>query len=416
MSYAVSTFGLMSFDLNSFDDVKKRYEGTKPIASKVNPVSDDIRPIFDRKRKYERIMKFSETCYALLDGDGYADSVTNSWVGEDKRQKCRDNVSETLTFAPVVWTRHDGYDTIRIRNGSGDYAHTSRYSFIARCLPRTMRMTIGQGRQYIWNKNVNDEKYLLPKSDFYTYRNGVCDEYPEKGHRYLTFEIVHGENVFSIIDGEFVVNPKRTAVNKELKAKYKKGIDSMWEYVCTVAPLFNNIFGRNVSYQEKWQLQHTYYDDAKEEIEKWVLDYTEGRVESNKFKRPLYLQDPQTVYGHGSMYAVGQGRAKSKVAYEELSERHKQMWRVHTRTNLKPHLTEVIIEDDEHPLKLVLAKEIIGDIPELTDCQDKDEAKKLRSRYNRWFNNHLVLVETVAHETITKRYTSQNPSTSKGRE
>ena len=77
---------------------------------------------------------------------------------------------------------------------------------------------------------------------------------------------------------------------------------------------------------------------------------------------------------------------------------------------------EVIIEDDEHPLKLVLAKEIIGDIPELTDCQDKDEAKKLRSRYNRWFNNHLVLVETVAHETITKRYTSQNPATSKGRE
>ena len=69
MSYTVSTFGLMSFDLNSFDDVKKRYEGTKPIASKVNPVSDDIRPIADRKRKHERIMKFSETCYAPLDRD-----------------------------------------------------------------------------------------------------------------------------------------------------------------------------------------------------------------------------------------------------------------------------------------------------------------------------------------------------------
>lgn len=408
MSYAVSTFGLMSFDLNSFDDVKKRYEGTKPINSKVNPVSDDIRPIFDRKRKYERIMKFSETCYALLDGDGYADSLTSNWVGEEQRQKCRDNVSETLTFAPVVWTRHDGYDTIRIRNGSGDYAHVSRYSFIARCLPRAMSMTIGQGKQYIWNKNGSgDKQYLLPKSDYYSYRNGVCEEYPEKGHRYLTFEIVHGENVFSIIDGEFVVNPKRTAVNKELKAKYKKGIDSMWEYVCTVAPMFNNIFGRNVAYSEKWQLQHAFHDDAKEEVEQWNLSYMEGRVKSNRHETHLYIQDPATVFGHG--------REEEKAKYDKLSEREKQMWRIGTRTNIKPHHTELILEDDEHPLKLVLAKEIISDIPELTDCEDKDEAKKLRSRYNRWFNNHLVLVETVAHETITKRYTSQNPATSKGR-
>ena len=408
MSYAVSTFGLMSFDLNSFDDVKKRYEGTKPINSKVNPVSDDIRPIFDRKRKYERIMKFSETCYALLDGDGYADSLTSNWVGEEQRQKCRDNVSETLTFAPVVWTRHDGYDTIRIRNGSGDYAHVSRYSFIARCLPRAMSMTIGQGKQYIWNKNGSgDKQYLLPKSDYYSYRNGVCEEYPEKGHRYLTFEIVHGENVFSIIDGEFVVNPKRTAVNKELKAKYKKGIDSMWEYVCTVAPMFNNVFGRNVAYSEKWQLQHAFHDDAKQEVEQWNLSYMEGRVKSNRHETHLYIQDPATVFGHG--------REEEKAKYDKLSEREKQMWRIGTRTNIKPHHTELILEDDEHPLKLVLAKEIISDIPELTDCEDKDEAKKLRSRYNRWFNNHLVLVETVAHETITKRYTSQNPATSKGR-
>ena len=406
MSYAVSTFGLMSFDLNSFDDVKKRYEGTKPIASKVNPVSDDIRPIADRKRKHERIMKFSETCYALLDGDGNEDCITNNWVGEDKRQKCRDNVSATLTFAPVVWTRHDGYDTIRIRNGSGDYAHVSRYSFIARCLPRAMRMTIGQGKQYIWNKNGSgDKQYLLPKSDYYSYRNGVCEEYPEKGHRYLTFEIVHGENVFSIIDGEFVVNPKRTAVNKELKAKYKKGIDSMWEYVCSIAPMFNNIFGRNVSYSEKWQLQHTFHDDAKQEVEQWDLAYMEGRVDDNRFKRnKLRIHDARKIGYHGQ-----------DEVFDKLSEREKEMWRVHTRTSLKPHHTELILEDDEHPLKLVLAKEIISDIPELTDCEGKDEAKKLRSRYNRWFNNHLVLVETVAHETITKRFTSQNPSTSKGR-
>lgn len=408
MSYEVSTFGLMTFDLNNFDDVKKRYESIKPINSKVNPVSDDIRPIADRKRKYERIMKFSETCYALLDGDGYADSVTNNWVNEDERQKCRDNVSETLTFAPVVWTRHDGYDTIRIRNGSGDYAHVSRYSFISRCLPRTMHMTVGQGKQYIVNKN--DKQYLLPKSDYYTYQNGKCEEYPEKGHRYLTFEIVHGENVFSIIDGEFVVNPKRTAVNKELKAKYKKGIDSMWEYVCSIAPMFNNVFGRNVAYSEKWQLQHAFHDDAKQEVEQWNLSYVEGKVDSNLYKRPLYLQDPQTVIGH-----YGTKKPKEREMYENLSEREKEMWRIGTRTNIKPHHTELILEDDEHPLKLVLAKEIITDIPELTDCKDKDEAKKLRSRYNRWFNNHLVLVETVAHETISKVYTSQNPYKSKGR-
>jgi hypothetical protein len=48
----------------SFDDVVYNYESIKPMGGSTNK-GKDIRPIGDRKRKYERIVKISNNCYAL---------------------------------------------------------------------------------------------------------------------------------------------------------------------------------------------------------------------------------------------------------------------------------------------------------------------------------------------------------------
>ena len=378
MSYAVSTFGLMSFDLNSFDDVKKRYEGTKPIASKVNPVSDDIRPIFDRKRKYERIMKFSETCYALLDGDGYADSVTNNWQTEEQRQKCRDNVSETLTFAPVVWTRHDGYDTIRIRNGSGHYAHNSRYSFLSRCLPSDMHAIIGDGKQYI----VYGDRYLLPKSmwfpnNHYNAQNGLKKD----DEHYLVFRRDHGDTKFKLTGNKFTWHAKRYGVDVATKNKYKSQINELWDYMCTVAPMFNNIFGgrdRGNSgdyYQEQWETRQHKWQAKREAL-------NEGREEVQNYVQNV-LNIPQ-----------------ERVHYMRDSQISQDSpWK---HAHFPVPLIEQILADDQHPMRLNLVRDIINDMEDIVDCQDKQEASKIRSQYNRWFNKHMGFTKLVADEHITK--------------
>ena len=60
----------------SFDDVVYNYENIKPMGGSTNK-GKDIRPIGDRKRKYERIVKISNNCYALSDGFHFGDAHFN---------------------------------------------------------------------------------------------------------------------------------------------------------------------------------------------------------------------------------------------------------------------------------------------------------------------------------------------------
>ena len=54
---------------NKFDEVVSWYERTKPIVSKNHTLSHDVRPIHERKRKWERIKRIDENTYALCDGN-----------------------------------------------------------------------------------------------------------------------------------------------------------------------------------------------------------------------------------------------------------------------------------------------------------------------------------------------------------
>ena len=65
-------------------------------------------------------------------------------------------------------------------------------------------------------------------------------------------------------------------------------------------------------------------------------------------------------------------------------------------------LIEQILADDQHPMRLNLVRDIINDMEDIVDCQDKQEASKIRSQYNRWFNKHMGFTKLVADEHITK--------------
>ena len=61
-----SMYGRM-FNFNNFEQVAQRYRETKPIAGKFKHLN--IIPVGDRKRKWERIEKISDDCYALYDAE-----------------------------------------------------------------------------------------------------------------------------------------------------------------------------------------------------------------------------------------------------------------------------------------------------------------------------------------------------------
>ena len=48
--------------------MEAKYNSTKPVISKNHTLEQDIRPIGERRYKWQRIKKLSDTCYAFLDG------------------------------------------------------------------------------------------------------------------------------------------------------------------------------------------------------------------------------------------------------------------------------------------------------------------------------------------------------------
>ncbi len=376
--YGVSQYGMSRFGLNCFEQVEACYNNTKPIISKNQTLQHDIRPIGDRGRKYERIAKVSNNCYMLLNGE-LGDNTTYYYKYEDNHQlHTIQDVSATLTFAPVVWTRHDGYDTIRIRNGSGHYAHNSRYSFIARCLPNSMSAIIGDGKQYIVHDNV---KYLLPKSmwfpnNHYNAQNGLKKD----DEHYLVFRRDHGDTKFKLIGNKFTWHAKRYGVDVATKNKYKSQINELWDYMCTVAPMFNNIFGgrdrgssgfhiNNIeTRQHKYKAKREALYEGREEVQNYVQN-----VLNIPQERVHYMRDSQI--------------------YQDSPWKH---------TYFPVPLIEQILADDQHPMRLNLVRDIINDMEDIVDCQDKQEASKIRSQYNRWFNKHMGFTRLVADEHITK--------------
>ena len=387
--YGVSQYGMSRFGLNSFEQVEACYNNTKPIISKNQTLQHDIRPIGDRGRKHERIAKVSDTCYMLLNGE-LGDNMTWYYKYEDDHDLHNiQDVSATLTFAPVVWTRHDGYDTIRIRNGSGHYAHNSRYSFIARCLPNSMSATIGDGKQYIVHDNV---RYFLPKSmwfpnNHYNAQNGLKKD----DEHYLVFRREHGDNRkilgqpihrFKLTGNKFTWHAKRYGVDVATKNKYKAQINELWDYMCAVAPMFNNIFGgrsremgQGDFYTESWETRQHKYKAKREAL-------NEGREEvQNYVQNVLNIPQERVHYMRDSQI------------YQDSPWKH---------AHFPVPLIEQILADDQHPMRLNLVRDIINDMEDIVDCQDKQEASKIRSQYNRWFNRHMGFTKLVADEHITK--------------
>tara|TARA_B110000858_G_scaffold51037_1_gene59122 strand:+ start:1434 stop:1859 length:426 start_codon:yes stop_codon:yes gene_type:complete len=89
----------------SFDEVVAHYENVKPLRGKDN-AGKDIRPIGDRKRKNERIVKISDNCYALSEGYHFGDALFNWGWGYVASTGFVPTLKDMEKYAPIVCVRN----------------------------------------------------------------------------------------------------------------------------------------------------------------------------------------------------------------------------------------------------------------------------------------------------------------------
>ena len=219
---------------NTFDQVVSWYERTKPIVSKNHTASDDVRPIGDRNRKWERIKRIDENTYALCDGN-YGNTI---WHG-----RYQPEVHEwENTMAPITWMRREDGDFIRIRNHSRGASSGTRYNFLMYNLPTSMMFQYNQQGKH-WVKvraGMGYEEFPLPK----------CKVRFDHGTKEL-----HDDNIFLMFraneDGTFTrVSDKLSVevqkVDKELKKQWRERLDAFYAYCAAVAPMLDmNWYSRN---------------------------------------------------------------------------------------------------------------------------------------------------------------------------
>jgi len=257
--------GHEDLSMHTFDQVAEKYHSTKPVISKNYTAEQDVRPIGQRRRKWERIKKVNDDCYLFVDSYGFGDDVFGrDWAGGTVDP----TIDEQIMLAPMVWKRVDGQVFLKVRNGTGlSHAHTGRYYFLTEFLPRGLNFVSERGKQYVAARGKDGmlKRHYLPKSvtcgpsaraeleklrqngPMYAYR-AISDYEAEDDGAFLVFKYA-GDRVWQLVSEPLPEPVKQTRVDKEAKAKLKPYMDTFWEWACAYAPLLPTFDYQYVSKQ-----------------------------------------------------------------------------------------------------------------------------------------------------------------------
>ena len=146
----------MRFD--TFEQVKSWYERTKPIISKNHIAADDVRPLGDRRYKWERIAKINDNKYAILDGSWTP--LSYAGIGDAERAF---NIEMADKLGTIVWEKRDDGEYIHIRGCVNTGYSISRYKTLNYALPWTLRHYDSQPQGKHWITDAKGNNYPLPK-------------------------------------------------------------------------------------------------------------------------------------------------------------------------------------------------------------------------------------------------------------
>ena len=223
----------MRFD--TFNQVVAWYDMIKPTVSKNHTLQDDIRPIGNRKRKWERIRKVDENTYVLLDGF-YCSTLFNARSSPEADLYEQD-------MAPIMWKREEDGDYIYVRNGKTDNMLYCRYNFLQAHLPMNMAFRYNQqGKHWVRAQSPTGwGDFPLPKTT-YRYDPSTKERGVDDGKR-LKFK-ANEDGTFTRVGEAFKV--EKTTVDKELKQQWKARIEAFYIQAAALAPMLDTTWnGRN---------------------------------------------------------------------------------------------------------------------------------------------------------------------------
>ena len=322
--------------LDTFKEVEFDYNSTKPVVSKYHTKEQDVRPLGNRRKKWERIVKVNDNCYALLNGFDRSDALRNMWYMRGREL----NLSPEMVkhWAPIVWERHpdlkdrfgDPTETVTVRGITRSHDH-ARLKFIRSYLPRAIGMPDSS------TVRMDDVHMYLARTN----------ESDDGDKNFMVFErntSAWGPR-FYLVSEEFVRPKIQSRINKELKAKIKPHMDAFYEWVCAMAPILPSA--------PSWASSAD-IDDYHERAAK----YREYRMNQTK-----KLVDAGVMTGFWN----------AKFVPERTIE-------------------AIVTEDTE--LRLALAV-LFLETSELQKCKTKEDFKYARTQYNRWINKVCGLVTTT---------------------
>lgn len=234
----------------TFAEVASWYERIKPLRGS-NNAGKDIRPIGDRNRKHERIVKINANCYALSDGYHMGDEHFCSWYYS--ALGFTPTLADMEQYAPIVWRKkRDGTEEVTLRNGHGPGAHNGRYQFLYRHTPKGMWFRNRNGKHFI--QNGSTDHYLAktrtapkPVYDELKRNPNTHTPYQKRRAAWVMARDCNSALVFRKADtggwthvdgtGRPQAELKAPTVNKDTKAKYKEAIKSFFEWGMTMSPL-----------------------------------------------------------------------------------------------------------------------------------------------------------------------------------
>lgn len=349
------------YHLTSFAAVKYWYDSTKPIRGR----KEDVRPIGDRKRTHERIVKVDENTYALLDGD--YDVVHHHYARNQTNFDHDVSFKYTIEMCPILWTIDEqGNEFVRVRNVRHGHIVTTRGKFLDTYLPKGVSFKMDRNGHHwlqVQVDRIKTENAYLPKTshgfDWTNMRPTGADD-----GAFVTLRRT-GDGTYEQVGKKFTMPIMR--VDKDKKAELKPFIDKLYEYATTFAPMLSTNHAALSEYRMQFAEHYKYSTEVPAGL---IAQFANGWV-----PMPAQLQFLQAV-------------------------------------------AEEIIRDEDHPMRVAFTaivahntgmkqeverKFTYVDMPgdrwtrEYTETEDeavKRIRKEIRSKYNYFMNKVLNLNQT----------------------
>ena len=237
--------------VNSFRDIANRYANTKPIRG------TKVIPIGDRRYKWERIIKVSDTRYDMV--------VDANFVYYNYGR----NDMKTI----VSWELKNDIDVVTIYNDGV----IMTYTFLENLLPHDLRFFVlgSSGRQYIsMNWRTGDKGWSWAMQD-----QGDKDFYlPKDYSKPLQFARKHAK--WQHIGKEYIFRHAMTQVNKDAKAEIKPYADKFYTWVTTMYAMLP---------VHDWEYRSKMHQEFEDYMDERDINYF-----SNRYGRDPRVTDQQT--------------------------------------------------------------------------------------------------------------------------